>query len=278
MTTKKTNAKRPKASDKKRTQANVGSTILYHVTKPDAADAILETGFRDTSGYYLTDQLLSGVWLANVPLGVNEGAPISHVVLEVTLNKAESELADYEWVEEGKVYREWLIPARIVNEGKVKRLLTQEVDALRSPLERGSRPPSTVPEGRTRKSFRPWPGGLRFKRHPDGSTSAVMSNSTATEVGVTYFLAANDLHLVRTHVIASTKRSSVPTIDDLRTQLSGTGLIEAADNRDLKEWIDVFSERKSPPKAMSLVFLETKTGLERLTLKTYISRSSKRKK
>jgi hypothetical protein len=124
MTNKKTNRKNPKASDKNRAQANFGSTILYHVTTPDAADAILKTGFRDATGTYLTDQRWSGVWLSNVPLGVNEGAPPSHIVLEVILNKAESELADYEWVEEGKIYREWLIPARIVNQGKVKLLPT----------------------------------------------------------------------------------------------------------------------------------------------------------
>ena len=37
-------------------------------------------------------------------------------MLRVTLDIPESELAEWELVEEGKPYREWLIPARIINQ------------------------------------------------------------------------------------------------------------------------------------------------------------------
>lgn len=111
----------PKRSDKMRPPTNVESTIFYHVTSLTAADAILKAGFRDATGTYGTMRRWSGVWLSNVPLDVNEGCK-GPVVLEVTLNMDESDLTKYEWVEEGKGYREWLIPAKIVNRGKAKRL------------------------------------------------------------------------------------------------------------------------------------------------------------
>jgi hypothetical protein len=274
MVNKNTRKKHSKSSEKTREQATAASTILYHVTTPDAADAILKTGFRDTTGKYLTARRWSGVWLSDVPLGVNEGAPPTHVVLEVTLNKIESELADYEWIEDGKTYREWLIPARIVNQGKVRRLPMQAQNDVPKPWERSSRPPTMLPEEQTCKSLRPWGRGLRFRRSADGSTSALLSNSTATEVTFTYFPAAVDLHAARTFVIAASKRGSTPAVEDLRSHLSGTGLVKAADKRDWENWIDVFSKPNPPrPKAMALMFLKVKTGLEPKTLKTYISRS-----
>jgi hypothetical protein len=41
-------------------------------------------------------------------LDANEGAAVE-VLLEVSLKLSENELAE-EWIEEGKAYREWLIP------------------------------------------------------------------------------------------------------------------------------------------------------------------------
>jgi hypothetical protein len=37
-------------------------------------------------------------------------------VLAVTFTISETELDDYEWVEEGKPYREWLIPAQVIKQ------------------------------------------------------------------------------------------------------------------------------------------------------------------
>ncbi len=87
--------------------------ILYHVTTAVIAEQILQHGFRDGIGRYLTDQEWSGVWVSNAPLDINEGAE-GDTVLRIEL--PEKVIADYEWVEEGKPYREWLIPARLINE------------------------------------------------------------------------------------------------------------------------------------------------------------------
>jgi hypothetical protein len=97
---------------------------LYHRTTASRAEAILRDGFKDGTGHYLTDQLHSGVWLSNEPLDCNEGAT-GDVLLEVE-GLIDAELAAYEWVEEGKTYREWLIPAAIVNTKATVRIVDDE--------------------------------------------------------------------------------------------------------------------------------------------------------
>jgi hypothetical protein len=89
---------------------------LFHRTTRAAVDTIVTDGFRDGHGNYLTESQWSGVWLSDTPLDENEGAN-GDVLLEVTLDIPNEELADWEWVEEGKPYREWLIPAAVVNPG-----------------------------------------------------------------------------------------------------------------------------------------------------------------
>jgi hypothetical protein len=85
---------------------------LYHRT--DHAKEILDNGFLDGTGSYLTDATFSGVWLSNVPLTVNEGAK-GNTLLMVDIPE-EVIAADFEWIEEGKPYREFLVPASIVNQ------------------------------------------------------------------------------------------------------------------------------------------------------------------
>ena len=88
---------------------------FYHRTQSEKAAKIIAEGFRDGDGDYMVEgHSFTGVWLSNVPLDSNEGAD-GDVLLLVTLNLNESELADYEWVEDDKPYREWLIPAALVN-------------------------------------------------------------------------------------------------------------------------------------------------------------------
>jgi hypothetical protein len=46
---------------------------------------------------------------------------VSHAtVLEIGLDLPEAAIADYEWIEPGKGYGEWLIPAKIINRGKIR--------------------------------------------------------------------------------------------------------------------------------------------------------------
>lgn len=88
--------------------------ILYHRTDPQAAESILQRGFRDGNGKYMTTTTHSGVWLSNVPLDENEGA-FGDILLEVITDMTDPEIAQYEWIEEEKGYREFLIPAAVIN-------------------------------------------------------------------------------------------------------------------------------------------------------------------
>ncbi len=89
--------------------------ILFHRTSEEAARAIVESGFRDNTGTYLTGEEFTGVWLSNRPVNANEGAA-GRALLRVTLDLSESDLTAYEWVNEGnESYREWLIPASLIN-------------------------------------------------------------------------------------------------------------------------------------------------------------------
>jgi hypothetical protein len=94
---------------------------FYHRTSRKAAEAILnEGGFRDREGTYLTGRAWQGVWLSNVPLDANDGAE-GDVLLEVRI--AARLVRPYEWVERGKPYREFLVPAALVNaQGTVRRV------------------------------------------------------------------------------------------------------------------------------------------------------------
>jgi len=58
---------------------------LFHRTY--TANEILRNGFRDGHGTYMSDAILTGVWLSNVPLDVPEGAADDQV-LEVDLPEA----------------------------------------------------------------------------------------------------------------------------------------------------------------------------------------------
>lgn len=87
--------------------------IAYHTTTPDAARKILAEGFRDGTDYYLTSTRHTGVWLSDCLLGASEGAK-GEQVLEVCLPD-DFDLSEWEWVEEDKPYREFLVPADRIN-------------------------------------------------------------------------------------------------------------------------------------------------------------------
>jgi hypothetical protein len=111
--------------------------LLYHRTH--AADDILRDGFRDAEDTYMTDVVLHGVWLSAVPLGPEEGANGSQV-LEVELPDALA--MEHEFPEEGRPFREFLIPADVLNrQGRTRLLSEAEVDAIEDPR---FRPPGWV--------------------------------------------------------------------------------------------------------------------------------------
>ena len=92
-----------------------------HRTNRAAADEILRDGFRDGTGGYRTDQDHTGVWLSDRDIDVDPGAHTA-VLLSVEIPAALVE--PFEWIEGGKPYREFLVPAAVLNQnGRVTELL-----------------------------------------------------------------------------------------------------------------------------------------------------------
>lgn len=110
----------------------------YHRTTDDAAEAILRDGFRDATGTYMFVGLeLTGVFISDEPLDANEGAS-GDALLAVDLPDDVS-LDDWEIVEEdddGNTYREWCVPAKLLNESGSVRLLSQEEEDAIPPSAR----------------------------------------------------------------------------------------------------------------------------------------------
>jgi hypothetical protein len=93
---------------------------LYHVTTCDRARTILRQGFHDNVGSYGADRQLSGVWLSDKPLDCNDtGNVIADAILAVSIDCELDDLSMYECVEDGRSYREWLVPADFVNKRTV---------------------------------------------------------------------------------------------------------------------------------------------------------------
>jgi hypothetical protein len=88
--------------------------ILFHRTTPTAAASILPNGFIDRTGTYMTGQEFAGVWLSDVPLDYGQGAK-GTTLLRIHTALTEGDLSEFEWVEDGKPYREWLVPADLIN-------------------------------------------------------------------------------------------------------------------------------------------------------------------
>lgn len=90
--------------------------IAYHATFSDVAlKNILEHGFQDTvGGYGVVRMQLAGVWLSDRPLMAGEGG-LSGFEPLIRLEIPEDALREFELVNEGGTYREWFVPARVVN-------------------------------------------------------------------------------------------------------------------------------------------------------------------
>jgi hypothetical protein len=101
--------------------------ILYHRAPDAVAKAILQAGFRDGTGTYMTTREWTGTWLSNIPLDINEGA-VGGVLLRVELTLDEAAIAEFEWIEEGKPYREWLVPASLINTYSTVRVIDEDKD------------------------------------------------------------------------------------------------------------------------------------------------------
>lgn len=92
---------------------NPDERSFYHRTS--ATKEILAHGFRDREALYGTsgkNRTFSGVWLSDRPLDAGDCVS-GDTLLKIEI--PEHVVADYEWVEENKRYREWLVPAEVVN-------------------------------------------------------------------------------------------------------------------------------------------------------------------
>src|SRR5260370_37213563 len=84
----------------------------YHTT--DAADAILRDGFRDATGSYMFATIeLTGVWLGDTIMDINEGATGDQVLCVEWPDDVS--LDEFEIIEDEKPYREWCVPAALIN-------------------------------------------------------------------------------------------------------------------------------------------------------------------
>src|SRR5262249_48429796 len=96
--------------------------IVYHRTTEDSAADILEDGFADSTGSDLTGEDAAGVWISDNPLDRKEAGD---VLPRIKLDATDDDLADYEWVEQGESYREWLVPAALLNDRGVVEVCDQ---------------------------------------------------------------------------------------------------------------------------------------------------------
>jgi len=85
---------------------------LFHITGNANAEAILKNGFRDAAENYLTNQEWTGVWVSSEPFdGQYQDDANTLFAVEIP----EDAISEFEWVEEAKTIREWLIPAALLN-------------------------------------------------------------------------------------------------------------------------------------------------------------------
>ncbi len=92
---------------------------LYHGTTLANAEQVARNGFQDvTSNFGLYNAAsgepvnTTGVFFSDLVLDENEGiCSEAYFVLDIP----NEHLASYEWMEEGKGYREWCIPAALAN-------------------------------------------------------------------------------------------------------------------------------------------------------------------
>jgi len=119
---------------------------LYHATTREAAASIVRDGFRDPDPFAPRTEFAGqvGIWLSDAPKSSVNNVAQGDSLLEVRFELSEKELAEWEDLESdpewagGTVhlplpgYREWCIPADLVNRlGSVRLLGEAEADEVR---------------------------------------------------------------------------------------------------------------------------------------------------
>jgi len=88
--------------------------IFYHRTNADNGRAIVDSGFKNSSGYFMNNRIWTGVRLSSIPVD-SDPLLTGDALLMVKLDMDEGELSRWEWTAEGRSHREWLMPATLVN-------------------------------------------------------------------------------------------------------------------------------------------------------------------
>ena len=89
---------------------------LFRRVTQNEAQRDFACGFTDHTSTYLTGQELSGVWVSDLALDCNDFGNIApSILLQIDLAVSEYTLSGYEYMGDGKVYREWLVPADLLN-------------------------------------------------------------------------------------------------------------------------------------------------------------------
>lgn len=87
---------------------------LYHVTSKEAAIQIANEGFVESDFHGIA----MGVFLSDRPLDAGDGVALAADVIFVVTVPDDFDVHEYEVIEEGRpadAYREWLVPASLVN-------------------------------------------------------------------------------------------------------------------------------------------------------------------
>ena len=88
---------------------------LFHITTKTNGEAILKDGFRDVMGYHHAGQEWSGVWVSSEPFHWACRQFLDDANTLIAIEIPEDAISEFEWVEEAKTLREWLIPAALLN-------------------------------------------------------------------------------------------------------------------------------------------------------------------
>ena len=85
---------------------------LFHIASNKNAETILKEGFRNGTGYYLTDRLWEGVRISDKPFN-DEHLSDTNTLFAIEI--PEDVINEFEVVGTGKVTREFLVPAALLN-------------------------------------------------------------------------------------------------------------------------------------------------------------------
>jgi hypothetical protein len=105
--------------------ADVRSRKVYHITKAESAVDVLEYGFRDATGTYMSGSVHTGVWVSDKLLVHQSDIDLNEMAcFQIKVSK--EWLLRHERGEKGKAYREFLVPAVELNEFPRRRLPDKE--------------------------------------------------------------------------------------------------------------------------------------------------------